>query len=83
VAPTFCRALAAFTAATECALCEVKIEYIESGAHIAPHCGTTNAKLRANIPITMAKGAYMKLEGVPSFRQRVADEFIKVASFHS
>ena len=29
----------------------MKIDYVDSGAHIQPHCGPTNAKLRANIPV--------------------------------
>ena len=93
----------------------MKIDYVDSGAHIQPHCGPTNAKLRANIPVgthssvmvmiimmmmvmivmmilllptvwcliqvTMAKQAHMKIEGVPSFRQRVADQILQVIMF--
>ena len=30
---------------------QVKLDYVDTGAHIAPHCGVTNAKLRASIPV--------------------------------
>ena len=31
---------------------QVKLDYVDTGAHIAPHCGVTNAKLRASIPVS-------------------------------
>ena len=103
ITPTFCNAMSKFTAALDCALCEVsatfgciertfwimitcstklqncmlngskrdnwilewtfdqressihqqvKLDYVDTGAHIAPHCGVTNAKLRASIPVS-------------------------------
>jgi len=77
ITPTFCNAMSKFTAALDCALCEVKLDYVDTGAHIAPHCGVTNAKLRASIPLTMTgkmhKGAY----GEWSFKQRVADQILE------
>ena len=104
ITPTFCNAMSKFSAALDCALCEVsaafacigmtywiliicstkrqictclmvvkgtywilewtfdqressihhqqvKLDYVDTGAHIAPHCGVTNAKLRASIPV--------------------------------
>lgn len=77
ITPTFCNAMAAFTSALDCALCEVKLDYIDAGAHIAPHCGTTNAKLRANIPVTLGGTTHKTALGQPSFRQRVADQILE------
>ena len=44
VAPTFCSIIRDLNLVEECALCEVKLEFIEPGAHIKPHCGPTNGK---------------------------------------
>merc|ERR1712243_264506 len=77
ITPTFCNVLKQFTTTLNCALCEVKLEYVEVGAHIVPHCGATNAKLRAHIPVTPTKDAHVKVDGTPSFRLRVAEEILQ------
>ena len=77
ITPTFCAAVATFTSALDCALCEVKLDYVDAGAHIVPHCGATNAKLRATIPVTLAGTTHKSALGLPSFRQRVADQVLE------
>lgn len=77
ITPTFCNIMKKFTTTLNCALCEVKLEYVDVGAHIVPHCGATNAKLRAHIPVTTSKDAHMKIDGTPSFRLRVAEQIVQ------
>jgi len=75
--PTFCRILSTFTSTLSCALCEVKLEYVEVAAHVSPHCGETNAKLRASIPVTAVHLAHRSSQGEPSFNLRVADQVLE------
>ena len=42
VTPMFCEIIKEFNLIQECALCEVKLEFIEPLAHLKPHCGPTN-----------------------------------------
>eukprot|EP00736_Rhodelphis_marinus_P003162 Rmarinus@m.1043 len=41
----------------------VKFSIMEEGAEVAPHCGPTNARLRAHLGIIVPKGAYIKVAG--------------------
>ena len=47
------------------------MDYIDAGAHIAPHCGTTNAKLRANIPVFLTKDTFSFTWSVNVFEPKV------------
>jgi len=78
VTPLFCEIIKEFNIMQECALCEVKLEFIEPQAHIKPHCGPTNAKLRGVIPVSLSTNITTVVHNEESpFRMRVGDETIQ------
>jgi len=77
VTPLFCEIIKELNIIQECALCEVKLEFIEPRAHIKPHCGPTNAKLRSIIPVSLSTNITIVQNEETPFRMRVGDETIQ------
>lgn len=53
--PTICDLIQDYEFATRCPLGTIKLSVIESGAHIEPHVGGQNFKLRAHLPLVVPK----------------------------
>jgi len=56
VAKKSCKLLKLFPEALNCPTGTIKFSVIESSAHVLPHCGQTNSKLRAHLALSVPQG---------------------------
>merc|ERR1719483_678421 len=65
-APTLCNLAAQISSALTCPSGQIKLSVLQGSSRVAPHCGLTNTKLRAHLPLMVPQDVAPRL--------RVAEE---------
>ena len=69
-APTLCSLAAQIPTALSCPSGQIKLSVLQGSAHVRPHCGLTNTKLRAHLPLLVPQDTPPRL--------RVADQHVQL-----